>query len=61
MDALIIIVAAFILCIRNGKESADEIEISMIKQEAPLETKLNPDFYDDPNAFMRIANELGFH
>lgn len=61
MDALIIIVVAFVLCLQNGKESAAEIETAMIKSEAPIETMLNPDFYDDPNAFMRIANELGFH
>lgn len=54
MDGLFIAVLALILVLKSKP----------VETEAPdmvRETRLNPNFYEDENAFMEIANELGFH
>ena len=63
MDLIFILAFGLILCL-IGKETQteeekilDEFDYTIIERE----TKLNPQFYDDPNAFRRIINELGFH
>ena len=55
MDAVIIMVAALVLCLLNGQESGVEEEPVLER-----ETRLNPEFYVDENAFMEVANVLGF-
>ena len=63
MDLIVILVFALILCLSNKEIVTEEEQIlkefdyTVIKQE----TKLNESFYDDPNAFRRIIDELGFH
>lgn len=55
MDALIIIIVACILCLRNAVDPAPVEEEVLVR-----ETRLNPNFYVDENAFMEVANALGF-
>ena len=54
MERLVILLIAFVLCLMN---SATEEEVEVLLDRA---TKLNPDFYVDENAFMEVANALGF-
>lgn len=54
MERLVILLIAFVLCWMN---SATEEEVEVLLDRA---TKLNPDFYVDENAFMEVANALGF-
>ncbi|MCM1440604.1 MAG: hypothetical protein NC131_15615 [Roseburia sp.] len=54
MERLIIILIALILCLKNA---AEEEEVEVLLDRA---TKLNPDFFVDENAFMEVANALGF-
>lgn len=55
MDALIIIIVACLLCLKNAVEPAPVEEEVLVR-----ETRLNPNFYVDENAFMEVANALGF-
>ena len=55
MDALIIIIVACILCLRNAVDPAPVEEEVLVR-----ETRLNPNFYVDENAFMEVVNALGF-
>lgn len=54
MDAVVIILLALVLCLVNGVEPEQEEVIEL------RETKLNPNFYVDENAFMGVAHALGF-
>lgn len=54
MELLIIVLIALVLCLKNA---AEEEEVEVLLDRA---TKLNPDFYVDENAFMEVANALGF-
>lgn len=54
MERLVIVLIAAILCWMN---SAKEEEVEVLLDRA---TKLNPDFYVDENAFMEVADALGF-
>lgn len=55
MDALIIILVACILCLKN------EVKVDVVEERVlARETRLNPEFYVDENAFMEVANALGF-
>lgn len=62
MDLIVILVIALVFCLRNNEAETQEEQIleqydyEVLKRE----TKLNPQFYDDANAFRRIVNELGF-
>ena len=55
MDAIIILIATLIFCMYNAvPEEIEEIEV------IDRESKLNPEYYIDENAFMEVANALGF-
>lgn len=54
MEAFVIILIATVLYFLNSTERVVE-EVVEIR-----ETKLNPDFYVDEDAFMEVANGLGF-
>lgn len=54
MDILIVIIIAAVLCLKNAKEIEYE-EVMIVR-----ETRLNPNFYVDENAFMEVAHALGF-
>lgn len=54
MDAIIIVLLALVLCFVNGIEPEQEEVIEL------RETRLNPNFYRDENAFMEVAHVLGF-
>jgi hypothetical protein len=56
MDALIILLVAVFIRIMHRGETED---VESVKTEN-YEKRLNPDFYEDRNAFMVFANELGF-
>jgi hypothetical protein len=57
LDALIVLLVAtgIWLTHRSGEESLPD------NNEVTVEVKLNPTLYEDPNAFMVFANELGFN
>ena len=63
MDLIVILTVGLILCLLNHSAITEEEQIleeydyTVIERE----TKLNPLFYDDPKAFRRIVDELGFH
>lgn len=63
MDLICILVLGLVLCFRNDNVETEEevildsFDYTVMKRD----TKLNPQFYDDPNAFGRIIHELGFH
>lgn len=54
MEAFIILIIATVLYFVNSTERVVE-EVVEVR-----ETKLNPNFYVDENAFMEVANGLGF-
>lgn len=54
MEAFVIILIATVLYFLNSTERVVE-EVVEIR-----ETKLNPNFYVDEDAFMEVANGLGF-
>lgn len=54
MEALIVILLALILCYLNAVET--EVEEQVLVRA----TRLNPNFYKDENAFMEVADALGF-
>lgn len=57
MDGALILIVALVLILKRSNVPIEE------QEQAPMrrETKLNPDFYEDENAFMEVAHELGFH
>lgn len=55
MDLLIIILVALVLCWKNTTEPEIQEEIILHR-----ETRLNPTYYVDENAFMEVAHALGF-
>lgn len=68
MDALIITVAAVIVSLIYMPPTENIVQMDeegnfepVVQKEAfQLNPRLNPAMYHDENAFMRIANELGF-
>lgn len=52
MDALIVILLALALCLKNSVEP----EIEEVIEER--ETRLNPTFYVDEHAFMEVADAI---
>lgn len=54
MDGIVILIVALLLVLKTGEVVNEEV---IMKRE----TKLNPDYYEDENAFMEVAHELGFH
>ena len=61
MEILFIVILALYFCFVNqGQENATE---EGLEEEVTIrlrETRVNPELYDDPDAFMRIAHVLGF-
>lgn len=63
MDLIFILILGLILCLSN-KETKTEEEVILEEFDYTVmkrETRLNPQFYDDPKAFRRMIDELGFH
>lgn len=60
MDALILILIAVFFCVRQGLDAVEVDEDLAEEVQPELETKLNPSFYSDENAYMEVANALGF-
>lgn len=54
MEYLIIVLIALGLALKNYTGDVEEEFIG------PRETRLNPDFYEDEDAFMEVAHALGF-
>lgn len=54
MEYLIVILIALGLALKNYTYEIEEEVIG------PRETRLNPDFYEDEDAFMEVAHALGF-
>ena len=63
MDLIFVLVLALVLCLRNTEEVTEEEEIleQFDYHVMKRETKLNDTFFDDPKAFRRLVDELGFH
>ena len=54
MEYLIVVLIALGLALKNfNTETVDEVI-------GPRETRLNPNFYEDEDAFMEVAHALGF-
>ena len=60
MDAIVVLIILAISLFINGVPEANEEE-QIVNQVATLNPAVNTDFRHDENAFMTIANELGFH
>ena len=61
MDGIIIILYALVLSLvfRPSKRELEKGKVEReVREENPM---LNPEMIHDEHAFMRIANELGFH
>lgn len=54
MDGIIILLVAVVIILKDKSPVEEE---TVMKRE----TKLNPNFYEDEEAFMEVAHELGFH
>lgn len=54
MEYLIVVLIALGLALKNYTYEIEEEVIG------PRETRLNPDFYEDEDAFMEVAHALGF-
>lgn len=54
MDGIIILLIGIYKCLKHETKTVEEVEV--LKRE----TRLNPDYLHEENAFMRIANNLGF-
>lgn len=59
MDAIVILILSIVF-VTLSKPEVKSIESDIAYEVLQRPTKLNEDFYDDPNAFRRIVNELGF-
>ena len=59
MDAIVILILSIVF-VTLSKPEVKSIESDITYEVLQRPTKLNEDFYDDPNAFRRIVNELGF-
>lgn len=59
MDVVVVIATALVLYALSAKGAA-KAPIASTEVIVP-NPRLNPTMYVDENAFMRIANELGFH
>lgn len=54
MDGIIILIIGAIICLRKNNTPEEVVEV--LKRE----TRVNPDYIKDENAFMKVANNLGF-
>lgn len=60
MDGIVIIIASIVMCllyrpVATGAGTIDDMDV------ITPNPRLNPEMLHDEHAFMRIANELGFH
>lgn len=55
MDGIIILLVAVVIILKDKSPVVEEETVMK------RETKLNPNFYEDEEAFMEVAHELGFH
>ena len=62
MDALILIVAGLMFCLKSTKVTdADLVEGPAIRQEiVQLEKRVNTTYYEDEHAFEEVAHGLDF-
>lgn len=61
MDMVIfLLISVYIVYTHMGKPSSEGIKTKIEKEDTTRVAKLNPDFYEDDDAFMDIAHELGF-
>lgn len=62
MDGLIFIIIAIVTVVLDSRNTVDDSKGAEPAYEVAETrvTKLNEDFYDDPNAFSVIINALGF-
>lgn len=65
MDGIIIIILALGILLFDTKSNSNDAEAPIMKKYTNVtktrEPRLNPTFYEDPDAFMDIAHGLGFH
>ena len=61
MDGLIFIIIATVFAVLDSKMTeSDDTEVVEEVYDSTRTTKLNEEFYDNPNAFSKIINALGF-
>ena len=63
MDGLLFIIMAIVFVILDSKATVDDSSVSVeetVYETSTRVTKLNEEFYDDPQAFSKIINALGF-
>lgn len=61
MDMVIfLLISVYIVYTHMSKPSSEVIKTKIEKEDTTRVAKLNPDFYEDSDAFMDIAHELGF-
>ena len=56
MEYLILVLIGVSLCLKNYCPSEESASENIV-----LETRLNPNFYEDEDAFMEVAHALGFN
>lgn len=63
MDGLIFIIIAIVFVALDGRAPAQNEEVNNEPEYESVETrvtKVNENYYDDPNAFSKIINALGY-
>lgn len=64
MDAIVFIILALVLTLRPKPVEATQRvsgnDITVSAEDTTREAKLNDSYYEDPNAFSEMINELGF-
>lgn len=61
MDGIVIMVLTFVLFIANLPKESPVGDGGIPVTKIEVNPRLNPTMYHDEHAFMKIANELGFH
>lgn len=60
MDAIVVVILIVIAWFRYGAPESDK-DAKAVSQVSVLNPAVNTEFKHDEQAFMTIANELGFH
>lgn len=61
MDGLLFIIIAIVFVVLDNRTTeSDESVVVEEVYDTTRTTKLNEDFYDNPNAFSKIINALGY-
>lgn len=60
MDGLLFIIIAIVIVVLDSKSTVDDNPLEETGYTESRVTKLNESFYDDPNAFSKLINALGF-